>query len=188
MEKDKVEQEVNEEVEENQAQEQEENVEEVKTEKSVEELQQEKIAELGEEVEKWKTDYYKVFADMENLKKRLQNEHANALKYMLQSFAEDLLPVVDNLERSQNVAEPSEELKNFLKGYEMITAQFIEALKKHGIEQIDVEGKEFDPNFHQAVMMVNDDNYGHNMIVEELQKGYKLKDRVIRASLVKVNE
>ena len=108
MEKDKVEQEVNEEVEENQAQEQEEAVEEPKAEKSVEELQQEKITELGEEVEKWKTDYYKVFADMENLKKRLQNEHANALKYMLQSFAEDLLPVVDNLERSQNVAEPSE--------------------------------------------------------------------------------
>ena len=70
----------------------------------------------------------------------------------------------------------------------MITTQFIDALKKHGIEQIDVEGKEFDPNFHQAVMMVNDENYGHNMIVEELQKGYKLKDRVIRASLVKVNE
>ncbi len=181
MENDKVEQEINEEVE---AQE-EENVE---VEKSVEELQQEKIAELSSEVEKWKTDYYKVFADMENLKKRLQNEHANALKYMLQSFAEDLLPVVDNLERSQNVAEPSDELKNFLKGYEMITHQFIDALKKHGIEQIDVEGKEFDPNFHQAVMMVNDENYGHNMIVEELQKGYKLKDRVIRASLVKVNE
>lgn len=157
-------------------------------EKSVEEIQKEKIAELTGEVDKWKTDYYKVFADMENLKKRLQNEHANALKYMLQSFAEDLLPILDNLERSQNVDNPSEEIKSFLKGYEMITKQFTEALKKHGIEHIEVEGQEFDPNLHQAVMMVSDENYGHNMIVEELQKGYKLKDRVIRASLVKVNE
>ena len=161
---------------------------EVKEEPSVEELQKEQIAALNAEVDKWKTDYYKVFADMENLKKRLQNEHANALKYMLQSFAEDLLPVLDNLERSQNVQDPSDEVKSFLKGYEMITKQFVEALKKHGIEHIEVEGKEFDPNFHQAVMMVSDENYGHNMIVEELQKGYKLKDRVIRASLVKVNE
>ena len=161
---------------------------EVVEEPSLEEIQKAKITELTEEVEKWKTDYYKVFADMENLKKRLQNEHANALKYMLQSFAEDLLPVIDNLERAQNVKNPSDEIKSFLKGYEMITKQFLEALKKHGIEHIEVEGKEFDPNFHQAVMMVNDENYGHNMIVEELQKGYKLKDRVIRASLVKVNE
>ena len=161
---------------------------EVKEEPSVEELQKEQIAALSAEVDKWKTDYYKVFADMENLKKRLQNEHANALKYMLQSVAEDLHPVLDNLERSQNVQDPSDEVKSFLKGYEMITKQFVEALKKHGIEHIEVEGKEFDPNFHQAVMMVSDENYGHNMIVEELQKGYKLKDRVIRASLVKVNE
>lgn len=163
-------------------------VEEEVVEKSVEDLQKESILKLTEEVEKWKTDYYKVYADMENLKKRLQNEHANALKFMLQSFAEDLLPVVDNLERSLVVQEPSEEIKNFLKGYEMITNQLVEAMKQHGIEQIDVQGKEFDPNWHQAVMLVNDENFGHNMIVEELQKGYKLKDRVIRASLVKVNE
>lgn len=167
-------------------------VEEVETEvveeKTVEQIQTEKIEELSLEVDKWKTDYYKVYADMENLKKRLQNEHANALKYMLQSFVEDLLPVLDNLERSQMVQEPSEEIKSFLKGFEMITTQFLEAMKKHGVEHIEVEGKEFDPNFHQAVMMVNDEEYASNMIVEELQKGYKLKDRVVRASLVKVNE
>lgn len=161
---------------------------EVKEEPSVEELQKEQIAALSAEVDKWKTDYYKVFADMENLKKRLQNEHANALKYMLQSFAEDLLPVLDNLERSQNVQDPSDEVKSFLKGYEMITKQFVEALKKHGIEHIEVEGKEFDPNFHQAVMTVSDENFKPGMVVEELQKGYMLKDRVIRASLVKVSE
>ncbi len=141
----------------------------------------------NEEAQHWKTEYYKVFADMENLKRRLQTEHANALKYMMQSFVEDLLPVLDNLERSLNVENPSDEVKSFLTGYEMITKQLMDALSKHGVEYIEVEGKEFDPNLHQAVMMVEDENFESNMIVEELQKGYKLKDRVIRASLVKVN-
>ncbi len=153
-----------------------------------EEILAKQLAEAAEEANKLKNEYYKVYADTENLKRRLQNEHANSLKYMLQSFAEDLLPVVDNLERSMNVTDPSDEVKSFLKGIEMVDKQFIDVLKKHGIEQIETEGKEFDPNFHQAVMMVSDENYASGMIVEELQKGYKLKDRVIRASLVKVNE
>ena len=147
-----------------------------------------KLKNLEDEVNTWKTDYYKVFADMENLKKRLQNEHANAMKFMMQSFIEELLPVVDNFERSLAVVDPSDEIKNFLKGYEMIYNQLMEVLKSQGVEVIKTEGEEFDPNFHQAVMTVKDDNFKTNMIVEELQKGYKLKDRVIRASLVKVSE
>ena len=143
---------------------------------------------LEEEVNTWKTDYYKVFADMENLKRRLQNEHANTMKFMMQSFIEQLLPVVDNFERSLAVENPSEEIKNFLKGYEMIYSQLMQVLESQGVEVIKTEGEEFDPNFHQAVMTVKDDNFKTNMIVEELQKGYKLKDRVIRASLVKVSE
>lgn len=149
---------------------------------------EEQLKALEEEVNTWKTDYYKVFADMENLKKRLQNEHANAMKFMMQSFIEELLPVVDNFERSLAVVDPSDEIKNFLKGYEMIYNQLMEVLKSQGVEVIKTEGEEFDPNFHQAVMTVKDDNFKTNMIVEELQKGYKLKDRVIRASLVKVSE
>lgn len=149
---------------------------------------EEQLNALEEEVNTWKTDYYKVFADMENLKKRLQNEHANAMKFMMQSFIEELLPVVDNFERSLAVVDPSDEIKNFLKGYEMIYNQLMEVLKSQGVEVIKTEGEEFDPNFHQAVMTVKDDNFKTNMIVEELQKGYKLKDRVIRASLVKVSE
>ena len=147
---------------------------------------EEQLVALEEEVNTWKTDYYKVFADMENLKKRLQNEHANAMKFMMQSFIEELLPVVDNFERSLAVENPSDEIKNFLKGYEMIYNQLMQVLKSQGVEVIKTEGEEFDPNFHQAVM--TDDNFKPNMVVEELQKGYKLKDRVIRASLVKVSE
>lgn len=149
---------------------------------------EEQLSALEEEVNTWKTDYYKVFADMENLKRRLQNEHANTMKFMMQSFIEQLLPVVDNFERSLAVENPSEEIKNFLKGYEMIYNQLMQVLESQGVEVIKTEGEEFDPNFHQAVMTVKDDNFKTNMIVEELQKGYKLKDRVIRASLVKVSE
>jgi len=149
---------------------------------------EEKIKKLEEDVNTWKTDYYKVFADMENLKRRLQNEHQNQLKFMLQSFIEELLPVLDNFERSLNVNDPSEEVQSFLKGNQMIYNQLMEILKKNGVEVIEAQGKEFDPNVHQAVMMVQDDNFESGVVVEELQKGYKLKDRVIRASLVKVNE
>lgn len=146
------------------------------------------ISKLQEEVNQWKNDYYKVFADMENLKRRLEKEHQNSLKFMMQTFIEELLPVVDNFERSLNVQNPSEEIQTFLKGYQMIFDQMMNILKKNGVEEIEAQGQEFDPNFHQAVMTANDENFGHNIIVEELQKGYKLKDRVIRASLVKVNE
>lgn len=149
---------------------------------------EEKIKKLEEDVNAWKTDYYKVFADMENLKRRLTNEHQNHLKFALQSFIEELLPVLDNFERSLNVKEPTEEVKAFLKGNQMIYSQLMNILEKNGVEVIEAAGKDFDPNVHQAVMMVSDENFESGKVVEELQKGYKLKDRVIRASLVKVNE
>lgn len=145
------------------------------------------VTELQGDVNKWKTDYYKVFADMENLKKRLKAEHENALKFMTQEIVSDLLPVVDNLERALG-QDVSEEVKGYLKGFEMITTQLVEVLRKNGVEAIEAVGQPFDPNFHQAIMMTNDENYESGVVTEELQKGYKLKDRVIRASLVKVNE
>lgn len=145
------------------------------------------IEELQAQVNQWKTDYYKVFADMENLKKRLKQEHENNLKFMLQDFASDLLPVVDNFERAL-AQEASEETQAFLKGFELIDQQLIGVLNKHGVEEIEAEGKDFDPAIHQAVMMTSVEGVPSNQVTEVLQKGYKLKDRVIRASLVKVNE
>lgn len=159
-----------------------ENAEEVVNEK------EDQIRILQGEVDKWKNEYYKVFADMENVKRRLQNEHANNLKFMAQGIVEQMLPIVDNFERSLAVENPSDELKGFLKGYEMIYKQIVTLLENQGVKVIETKDKEFDPNFHQAVMTVSDENYKPGMIVEELQKGYMLKDRVIRASLVKVSE
>lgn len=166
----------------------EETVEATEVVKNENEMFEEKITKLEEEVNAWKTDYYKVFADMENLKRRLEKEHQNTMKFMMQSFIEELLPVIDNFERSLNVQDASEEVQTFLKGYQMIFNQLMNILQKNGVKVIEAQGKEFDPNFHQAVMTTQDENYESNIIVEELQKGYMLKDRVIRASLVKVNE
>lgn len=145
------------------------------------------IEDLQAQVTQWKTDYYKVFADMENLKKRLKQEHENNLKFMLQDFASDLLPVVDNFERAL-AQEGDEQIQAFLKGFELIDQQLVGVLNKHGVEEIEAEGKDFDPALHQAVMMTSIEGIPSNQVTEVLQKGYKLKDRVIRASLVKVNE
>lgn len=162
-----------------------ENVEEAE---EVVDEKEDQIKVLQDEVDKWKNEYYKVFADMENVKRRLQNEHTNNLKFMMQGIIEQMLPIVDNFERSLAIENPSDELKGFLKGYEMIYKQIVSLLENQGVKVIETKDKEFDPNFHQAVMTVSDENYKPGMIVEELQKGYMLKDRVIRASLVKVSE
>lgn len=147
-----------------------------------------KIMALQDEVTKWKTEYYKVFADMENTKKRMNKEFDNQKKFMMQSFIEELLPVIDNFERSLASEAGDENLKNFLKGYQMIHDQLMNILEKNGVKAIEAEGKPFDPNFHQAVMTEKVDGVEPNMVVQELQKGYMLKDRVIRATLVKVSE
>lgn len=173
------------------AQENAEEAEKVEEEKSEEEKvdpKDEKIRDLESQVNQWKTDYYKVFADMENLKKRLKTEHENQLKYAMQSFIEELLPVIDNYERSLAVEPESEEAKSILKGNKMILTQMMNILGKNGVTVIEAQGKEFDPNLHQAVMQDDNPDFGPNIVTEELQKGYMLKDRVIRATLVKVNK
>ena len=88
------------------------------------------IKALSEEANKWKTEYYKVFADMENTKKRMNTEFENQKKFMMQSFVEELLPVIDNFERSLAAEAGDENLKNFLKGYQMIHDQLLMILEK----------------------------------------------------------
>ena len=82
----------------------------------------------------------------------------------------------------------NEQAKSLLQGMEMVYRGLLDALKKEGAEQIEAVGKEFDPHLHQAIMQVEDENFGSNIVVEEFQKGYILKDRVIRPAMVKVNQ
>lgn len=160
------------------------------TEKTDQEVDKDQeIADLKEEANKWKTEYYKVFADMQNTQKRLTKEFDNTKKFVMQSFIEDLLPVVDNFERSLASEANDESLKNFLKGYQMIHDQLMNILEKNGVKAIEAKvGDDFDPNLHQAIMTEEVEGMEPNKITEELQKGYMLKDRVIRATLVKVSK
>lgn len=155
--------------------------------KKIEELEEE-IIKLKEEVAASKNAYFKAYADAENLKKRLQAEADNVRKYRIQGFAVEVLPIIDNLERALNVKSDDESLKNYVKGFEMIYQQLIATLEKEGVKEIEALNKPFDPNVHQALMQESVEGVESGIVVEVLQKGYMLKDRVLRATLVKVSE
>jgi len=147
-------------------------------------LQQENET-LKSELEKAKNDYFRAYADADNLKKRLQAQHDQLIKYRAQSFALDILPVIDNLQRALNGADESDP---FIKGLMMVYSQLMEALKKEGVEEIQALDQTFDANRHHAIMSEQRDGIEPNLVLEVLQKGYVLKDRILRASLVKVSE
>lgn len=159
---------------------------EVEVDEEVVDPKDEEIKKLKEDLEKQKNDYLKVFADMDNLKKRLEAEAINTKKYRIQSFALEMLPVIDNLERALSSYENKEDA--FYKGVKMIYDQLITSLKNEGVEEIECLEKEFDPNFEQSIMVEKKEGTKPNIVIEVLQKGYMLKDRVLRAALVKISE
>lgn len=155
-----------------------------KLEKENEELKT-KIAELEGNVAQLKNQYAKAYADTENMKKRLQNDFDSRMKYRIQSFALDILPVLDNCERALALETTDEAYK---KGVEMIYAQLTAALNKEGVEVIECLNQPYDANFEQALMMEVVEGVEPGVVVEVFQKGYKLKDRILRAAMVKVSE
>ena len=144
-----------------------------------------------EQLKKEKEDTYqrmlRIQAEYENYKKRTQKEKEAERKYKSQDLVQELLPVLDNFERALKV-EATEETKSLIDGITMVYNQLQDALKSQGVEVIEAEGKEFDPNIHHAVMQVEEEGIESNIIEEELQKGYMLKDRVVRPAMVKVNK
>lgn len=147
-----------------------------------------KIAELEGKLEEAENRIYRLQADFENSRRRARLDLEASEKYRAQSLISDLLPALDNFERALQMEAENEQAKSILQGMEMVYRSLVEAIKKEGAEQIEAVGKEFDPHMHQAVMQVEDENFDSNIVVEEFQKGYKLKDRVIRPSMVKVNQ
>lgn len=159
-----------------------------KKKKSKEEALEEEIIGLREELAKTQNMYYKAYADTENLKKRLQNDADTLRKYRIQSFAQEILPVMDNLERAIGFEAKDEEGKNYVNGINMVYQQIKIALENEGVTAIECLDKPFDPNIHQALVTEKVEGVEPGIVLEEIQKGYMLKDRVIRASLVKVSE
>lgn len=147
---------------------------------------------LLEEVKKGKESWEKMLrnqADLENVRKRLDREKQEFIKFANEGIILELLNVLDDLERTVNLAESAKEgMSAFLKGVEMILAHLYEMLKEHGVKPIDAEGKIFDPNFHEALMQVENKELPEHTIVEVLQKGYLIHERVLRTAKVKVSK
>lgn len=125
-------------------------------------------------------------AEFDNFRKRSEKEKANMFDMGVGSIAEKILPVVDNFERAMAAAPKEGDGKAFAEGIAMIYNQLKKTLEDLGVKPIDCVGQPFDPNFHNAVMHVEDESLGENVVAEELLKGYMYKDSVLRHSMVKV--
>ena len=125
-------------------------------------------------------------AEFDNFRKRSEKEKATMFDMGVGSIAEKILPVVDNFERAMAAAPKEGDGKAFAEGIEMIYNQLKKTLEDLGVKPIDCVGQPFDPNFHNAVMHVEDESLGENVVAEELLKGYMYKDSVLRHSMVKV--
>jgi molecular chaperone GrpE len=148
---------------------------------------QKKIMELESKVDELNNRVLRTQADFDNYRRRAKVEQETAAKYRAQTIVEEIIPALDNFERALAVQVDSDQGKTLLQGMEMVYRQLVEALTKEGVTEIEAIGQQFDPHMHQAVMQVEDENHESNSVVEVLQKGYKLKDRVIRPAMVKVN-
>jgi molecular chaperone GrpE len=146
------------------------------------------IQNLTSKLEEADNRYLRIQADFDNFRRRTRLDIEAGEKYKAQKLVTELLPALDNFERALQIEADNEQSRTLLQGMEMVYRSLVEALKKEGVEPIEAVGKEFDPNFHQAVMQGEDENFGSNIVSAEFQKGYMLKDRVIRPSMVQVNQ
>lgn len=126
-------------------------------------------------------------ADFDNFRKRTQKEKEDFAKYASSKLITELLPIIDNFERAISAAGDIADNDSFAKGVGMIFRQLEGVLKAEGLEPMEAVGQPFNPEFHQAIMQVESDEHEEGIVVEEVQKGYMLKDRVLRPAMVKVS-
>ncbi|MBQ1329919.1 MAG: nucleotide exchange factor GrpE [Mogibacterium sp.] len=130
--------------------------------------------------------YMRLMAEFQNYKRRAAKEKTDTLQYANEKIVGDLLPVIDNFERA--LATETDDLEGYAKGMQLIFEQFKKALENAGLEEIKAMDEEFDPNVHNAVMTDNIEDKDDGKITKVLQKGYKLRDKVVRPSMVAVNK
>ena len=135
-------------------------------------------------IEELNAKYMRLMADFQNQKKRFDKERSDIYQFANEDLVKNLLEVIDNFERALDAAKDAD--PKFLDGMEMIFKQLMGALEKAGVQEIQALGEEFDPNFHNAVMMEETEEYESNKVSGVMQKGYTLNSRVIRPSMVKV--
>ncbi len=130
--------------------------------------------------------YVRAIAELDNYKKRTAKEKSDLLKYGKEEVVNDLLPFIDSLDRALEQAESCTDINSFKEGFKLIQGQLFTCLKKNGVEVIECTGKDFDPNFHEALMQVESKDHEANKVVCEFQRGYLLNGRLIRPSKVSV--
>lgn len=141
---------------------------------------------LQEKYDALNNQYIRLAADFENFRKRNEQEREALLKYGAESTLKKMLEVIDNFERGLKAIESVDDCEKVKECYNLAYKNFTDALSKAGLEAIKAEGEEFDPNLHEAVMRTPDSDKPENTIISELQKGYKLGDKVLRPTLVNV--
>ena len=146
-------------------------------------LELERTKELAQDNE---DKYKRLLAEFENARQRTEKESKKMYDIGAKEVLEKLLPVVDNFERAIMMIPDEDNDRSFEQGVDMIYKQFMTTLEGIGVAAMNAEGKEFDPELHNAVIHVEDDNFGENIVAEEMQKGYMYKDQVLRHSMVKV--
>lgn len=153
----------------------------------------EELTRLKEENQKLKEDFLRAYADAENTKKRCAQEIEKNNKYAISSFAKSLLGVADNLDRAlksipEDKKDDCEHLKNLLAGVEMTQHELTKVFEKFGIKKMEIIGTKFDPNFHQVIQEVEDKEKANGTIINELQSGYMINDRILREAMVIVSK
>ncbi|MDA8125708.1 MAG: nucleotide exchange factor GrpE [Deltaproteobacteria bacterium] len=150
----------------------------------------EELMEKLQEAEKKAADHYdkyvRALAELDNYKKRAVREKADAIQYGNETLLRDILPMVDNMDRALEHACNSADFEAFKKGLQMLREQVLSCLKKHGVEQIEAVGKEFDPHVHEAMMQVESEEHKESNVVGEFEKGYRLHGRLLRPAKVSV--
>lgn len=144
------------------------------------------VRKLEERVEELEDARVRQLAEFENFRKRSEKEKGQMFEVGAKSVVEKILPVIDNFERGLDAVPEEEKDTPFVEGIAMVYKQMLTALEEIGVKPIEAVGQEFDPNFHNAVMTVEDDELDSGMVAEELQKGYLYQDSVVRHSMVKV--
>ena len=145
-----------------------------------------KVAALEKHVEDERSNHLRALADFQNYKRRVEEQRGELAQFANRELILGLLPVLDNFERALSAAEQTKSYEALMGGVGLTLRQLQDFLKKNGVETIETEGKEFNPEFHEAVARVEDGDHPDNTIVEELQRGYMMHSRVLRPSMVKV--
>ena len=148
---------------------------------------EEEMAVMQQEMVDARDMMLRLAAELDNYKKRTVKERQSLIKYASQSIIQELIPILDNFERAIESATKSRDFDSFLEGVELIFRQMYDALERKGVSKIEALGKAFDPNIHEAIAQVATEECPENTVIEELQKGYMLYDRVIRPSRVAVS-